>query len=353
MAQKPTKAKKRIIWLVCILLALFVVLPSIGTVIAYECIFGMRYETESWRKFTEADYEGLMMQRSDFDSEGVNIAGYKYYRDGIQPKGVVVIAHGLGCGGHNVFMPFIDTFVSNDYYVFSYDVHGNGESGGKSVEGLPRGLIDLDHAISHAETVEEYAGLPMMLFGHSWGAYSGANVLSLHPEIDGAVIIAGMNESEDMLLHYGKQYTGPMAPLMLPYLELYETIKFGRKYTETSGIEGMAQTDARIMIVHSADDDTVPIEYGYDTYFEAYGDDERFEFVRYENRGHADLFYSRDAMAYRAEFMEGYNEYFASSGIEETEESREAYLLENLDKTRAYEPDGELMEKILAMFEEC
>ena len=41
------------------------------------------------------------------------------------------------------------------------------------------------------------------------------------------------------------------------------------------------------MIVHGAKDETVPIEYGYDTYYEKYGDDERFVFKRYDERTHA------------------------------------------------------------------
>ncbi len=352
MAKKPCNAKKKIVIILCVMLALFVVIPSVGTVIAYEMIFGMRYETESWQKFTEADYDGLIMERSDFDSDGVNIAGYRYSREGMQPKGVVVIAHGLGSGGHNNFMPFIDIFTSNDYYVFSYDVHGNGESGGKSVEGLPRGLIDLDRAISHAETIEEYAGLPFMIFGHSWGAYSGANVLALHPEIEAAVIIAGFNESEDMLLHYGKQYTGPAAPLMMPYLELYEDIKFGREYTGLSGVEAMAQTDARIMIVHSADDETVPIDYGYDTYYEAFGDSERFDFVRYEDRGHGYLFCSEEAAAYRNEINAGYTAYIEENGLEYNAANKDAFMSENFDKKRASEPDAALTERIISMFDE-
>lgn len=48
----------------------------------------------------------------------------------------MVIAHGLGGGGHNTYMPFIDYFTSNSYYVFAYDVRGNDYSDG--VEVLPQ-----------------------------------------------------------------------------------------------------------------------------------------------------------------------------------------------------------------------
>ena len=45
--------------------------------------------------------------------------------DGTQPpKGVVVIAHGLGGGGQNTYMDLADYFTSNGYLVFAYDVTG-------------------------------------------------------------------------------------------------------------------------------------------------------------------------------------------------------------------------------------
>lgn len=351
MAKKPLK-KKKIIIIACIVVIVLAAGTVAGGIVAYEMIFGMRYQTEPWLAFSAADYDGLIMERSDFDSDGVNLAGYKYSREGMQPKGVVVIAHGLGSGGHNNFMPFIDIFTSNDYYVFSYDAHGNGESGGDSVDGLPQGLIDLDMALRHAETIEEYAGLPFMLFGHSWGAYSSANVLNLHPETAAAVIISGFNETEDMLMYFGRQYIGPAAPLTMPILEMYERMKFGAKYTDLSGVEGMAATDARIMIVHSADDETVPIDYGYDTYYEAFADSERFEFVRYENRGHGYLFCSDAAEAYRDEINAGYTAYIEGNGLEYNAENKAAYMV-NFDKKRAFEPDMELVGQIIAMFDEA
>ena len=351
MAKKPLK-KKKIIIIACIVVIVLAAGTVAGGIVAYEMIFGMRYQTEPWLAFTAADYDGLIMERSDFDSDGVNLAGYKYSREGMQPKGVVVIAHGLGSGGHNNFMPFIDIFTSNDYYVFSYDAHGNGESGGDSVEGLPQGLIDLDMALRHAETIEEYAGLPFMLFGHSWGAYSSANVLNLHPETAAAVIISGFNETEDMLMYFGRQYVGPAAPLTMPILEMYERMKFGAEYTDLSGVEGMANTDARIMIVHSADDETVPIGYGYDTYYEAFAGSERFEFVRYEDRGHGYLFCSDAAEAYRDEINAGYTAYIEGNGLEYNAENKAAYMV-NFDKKRAFEPDMELVGQIIAMFDEA
>ena len=104
-----------IISIISVLLAIPLIILPITTIIVYESIFGERYETASWLEFSVEDYDGLQMERSDFQSEDVTLAGYKYSRANQKVKGVVVIAHGLGGGGHNTYMPFIDYFTSNSY----------------------------------------------------------------------------------------------------------------------------------------------------------------------------------------------------------------------------------------------
>ncbi len=352
MEKKPKNKKKIvIISIVSVLLAIPLIILPVVTVIVYESIFGTRYETVSWMQFSVEDYEGLQMERSDFQSEDVTLAGHKYSKENQDIKGVVVIAHGLGGGGHNTYMPFIDYFTSNGYYVFAYDARGNDNSGGDAVEGLPQGIICLDNALHHAVAIEEYQNLPFTLFGHSWGGYSVGNVLYMHPEVKAAVIVAGFNESEDLLEYQGGQMAGAGVNILIPYLRLYERIKFGEEFTAVSAIEGMAKTEAGIMIVHSKDDTTVPAKYGYDKYYEAFGNSDRFTFVLYEDKGHDYLFYSEAAWAYREQLNADYKSYVEDNGRAYNAETKEEFMNGYLDKKKCFEPDPILMEQILAMFD--
>ena len=201
------------------------------------------------------------------------------------PKGVVIMAHGIGGGGHNPYMISANYFTENGYYVFAYDATGNDNSEGSSVRGLPQGVIDLDHAITYVEQSAEFAGLPVLLFGHSWGGYCVTSVLNEHPEVTAVCSVSGFNESLDLIQAQGKQMIGPAIYLMLPYLNLYEKIKFG-KYSSQTGMDGFADSEAAVMIVHSTDDNTVPIQYGYDIYYDKYSADSDFEFVKYDDMGH-------------------------------------------------------------------
>ena len=348
--------KRKAIWisLICFLLAGPLVVMPTASVIIYESIFSTRYETLSWMEFSVSDFEGLTVERSDFESDGACLAGYCYRSAACDaPKGVVVVAHGMGGGGHNTYMPFIDRFTAEGYLVFAYDARGNDNSEGDSVEGLPQGVIDLDAAICHVRSLERYRSLPILLFGHSWGAYAAGNVLNFHPDIAAAVLIAGFNESEDMLLYQSSEIVGSLAKCSLFYVEWYERLKFGRDYTAITAVEGMRSSDAKILVVHSRDDVTVPTEYGYDRFYREFGEDERFAFVLYEDRGHDYLFYSDAAWEYRERLNADYLVYVEANGGEFNAEIKERFMRERLDKRACFEPDPVLMERIFAMFDEA
>lgn len=350
---KNKKVKPIVLTSICAaLMSVPLVINPIASAVVYEAIFSSRFEPTEYMTLSHTDFDGLYVERSDFLTDnGAKLAGYKYFKENIGVSGVVVLSHGLGCGGHNMFMPFIDYFTSNGYYVFTYDATGNGNSEGGSVEGLPQGIIDLDFALSHVSTIKEYKNLPVVLFGHSWGAYSCGNVLNFHPEIKSAVIISGCNESEDLLISSSTQRVGKIAKLFIPAVTKYEKLKFGEKYTSISAISGMKASNAKIMVIHSKDDTQVPVEYGYDKFYSEFKNNPRFEFVLYENRGHNYLFFSDDASNYREKINKQYKEYVEVNGKEYSASTKEEFMNKFLDKKKAYEPDMDLMSKILKMYD--
>lgn len=351
---KNNKKLKIAAIVLCVLLLFPIATMPIATVVIYESIFSSRYETPDWQEFSVEEFAGLQVLRSDFDSpEGEKLAGYLYYTQQDAYKGVLVFAHGMGGGGQNGYMPIFHYFAANGYKVFAYDACGNDLSEGDSVEGLPRGVMDLDCAIDHVRNLAGCEDLPMVLLGHSWGAYSVGSVLSLHPEVEAAALMAGFNESENLLYYQSSQFLGPMVDILIPPVYLYEQIKFGAEYTDLSVLGGMAATDARIMVIHSADDTTVPTKYGYDLFYETYCQDARFTFVRFENRGHGYLFCSEEALAYQKALQAEYEAYVEANGGKDTDAMEEAFMSQNLDKTRYYALDLELMAQILSMFDQA
>ena len=341
--KSPSRLWKILALVLCAWLVIILATWPLVTEIVYESIFQYRFETESWRSFSVREFDGLQVQRSDFYAEnGQRLAGYLYEKGDEEKKGVLVFAHGYGTGGHNGYLPLIDYFAGAGYYVFAYDARGTDQSEGEKVEGLPQGIHDLDCAIDHVKTLDPLMQLPMVLMGHSWGGYCVGSVLNLHPEVEAAVILAGFNETEDMLYHQAREYVWILADLTMSSVKRYEDQKFGAAYADLTAIAGMASTDAQILVVQSRDDATVPIRYGYDLFYREFSGNPRFQFVLYEDRGHGYVFCSREALQYQAQLETAW----VASG-----QNREQFMAENVDKTQYFALNLELMEQILQMFD--
>jgi len=285
-----SKKKKIILIVIPVILIVLLVAPLGISYALYQSYFGVRYESRADRIRKLEYFSGLQRDRYELTSDaGQKIVGYNYYfEDKEDIKAVIVFAHGIGGGGHNSYMDIIYTIAQHDYYVFAYDATGNDESEGSSVKGLPQGVIDLDHVIDYVEEQEEFKDLPVFLMGHSWGGYCVANALNEHPEVKCVVSIAGFSKSSDLLGAEGKKMIGPVMNVFLPYFKLIDEIKFG-KYASQTGLEGFSESDAKVLIIHGDKDDTVPHEYGYDLYYEKYGNDPNFEFDYVEGAGHNDV----------------------------------------------------------------
>ena len=281
-------AKKKSLKAVIIILISLVVLAALWIGVSlglYTIYFGRRFETNTAFMNHYESYEGLERTRYEFASDkGQTIVGYMY-SSGTEQKAIIVFAHGYGAGGHNSYLPAINYFAQNGFYVFAYDATGNDESGGKAIGGVPQGVIDCNYAISFVEDSGNFPELPIGLFGHSWGGYSVSNVLTYHPEVEAVIECSGPNSSSDLVEGRGTKVVGPVVKILMPVIKTYERAKYG-EYATNSALIGFASTDAEIMVVHSSDDNIVPIEYGYDIYYEAFKDDPRFTFIRLEGKGH-------------------------------------------------------------------
>ncbi len=273
------------------IVATLAVLLFAGGIVATKLVFEVRFagHINTYNTWSLYPFDGLQAEECTFEStEGLTLVGTKYSTADLQPKGVVVFAHGFGAGGQNGYMNVFYRIVRHGYAVFAYDATANDASEGDSIGGLPQGVADLDRAIQYVKQQPEYSGLPILLMGYSWGAYSVGNVLNFHPDVSAAVILAGFNESAEMCITEFGGMLGEYrwaAKLMQPCVEIYERMLFG-KYAAVSAMSGFRKSDAAVMVVHGGRDQTVPITIGYDTFYKKYGDDPRFRFVRIENRGH-------------------------------------------------------------------
>ncbi len=213
---------------------------------------------------------------------------------------------------------------------------------------MPQGVIDLCYAIDFVKGVEELKVLPIMLFGHSWGAYSVCAALNFHPEVKAVASVSGFDRASDLIRAQGVEMVGGIVNVLMPYVNSIEKIRFG-EYAKATAMSGFEKSQAGVFIVHSQDDTTVPIKYGYDIYYSQYAENERFKFIKYEDKGHNMILYSYDGIKYLDEFSEKADEYF--DGQEPTDDEISEYFKQNLDR-KIYSDllDEELFGSIVEFF---
>lgn len=93
---------------------------------------------------------------------------------------------------------------------------------------------------------------------------------------------------------------GDVIYAMMPFAKIHEWAKYG-KYAANTAMDGFEASEAAIMVAHSEDDDVVPVQYGYDLYYEKCGNNPRFTFLHFEDKGHNDFFFDRND-SYKNEF---------------------------------------------------
>lgn len=205
-----SSGKKKILLLVlCILIVMIIAGDWLFSVMIYNENFNRRFESYEPLMLYVEDFDGLQRTKYTFPSnKGQMLTGYMYTSDE-NPRGIIVMAHGFGGGGHNSYMDCANYFAHHGYCVFAYDATGNDESEGEGVGGFPQGVIDLDHAITFVEKSGNFPDLPIALFGHSWGAYSVCSVLTYHPEVKAVIACSGINSSLDIFESEGKSRREP------------------------------------------------------------------------------------------------------------------------------------------------
>ncbi len=356
MIKTKSKKKRVLIIVLCIVTALLIVGDWILTVTVYNENFGQRFESYEPLMMYADDFDGLQRTRYEFTSDkGQKLVGYMYSA-GEDQRGIIVMAHGFGGGGHNSYMNCANYFARHGYFVFAYDATGNDESAGDGVGGLSQGVIDLDYAIKFLEESGNFPDLPIGLFGHSWGGYSVCSVLTYHPEVKTVIACSGFNSPSDVFESQGKDIVGAGIYLMLPFAKLHEWIKYG-DYASNTSLDGLSRRDAAVMIVHSSDDDVVPIQYGFDKYYEKYNDDPRFRFVRFENAGHNYFNLKTYSNEFNKEFDKWLEtldyDYNADENKERFIKDKADYMHRHLDRDKwCNSLDNELFQRFVDFYDE-
>ena len=297
-------------------------------------------------KDVKKEYPQELMQ---FPSGDHMLQGYLMGKE--NTKGLVVVVHGLGGGAEGYLTP-IRCLVDAGYRVFAYDNTGYHLSEGKNCVGLPQALEDLDAALTFIENEDCFQGLPVYLFGHSWGGYCVGAVLRTNHKIKAAVSVAGFNNPNIMIVEWAKRIAGKWAYVAIPFMKINQRLSFGKKMDITA-VDGINRANVPVLLVHGSEDVTVRLDRAATFSCKEEITNPKVQYLLWKKEGqngHLDVLYKAGAKEYGLQISKEYSELLKKTKNKLTEEDK-AEFFANVDKVRSSAPNAELMEKIVEFYE--
>lgn len=247
--------------------------------------------------FGVSDFPGLQAHPYDFKAKaGHDLKGFFYHYDNPIPGRLVVFDHGLG-NGHRAYMREIERLAKAGFLIYSYDHTGCMSSGGEGTHGFAQSLNDLDQCLKALKAEPALADRTISVMGHSWGGFSTMNISALHPEITHVVSMSGF-VSVQMIQE--QTITGVLK-CFRPVLMSLER-QTNPDYADFDARKSLGETQAKVLLIYSADDKIVHKAVHFDSLQEALSDRKNVRFLLVQNKGHNPT-YSEDAVTYKDAFF--------------------------------------------------
>ena len=291
--------------------------------------------------------DNITKEEISFYSDDVLLKGNYYTCN--NPKGIVIIAHGIHSGGDD-YLSFIRYFIKNDFNVFSFNYKGTYDSKGDSTVGFCEALVDLDHAIDYILSEEKFNNLPLFLFGHSWGGYAVCAVLSLQDKINACASVAGMNNGFTIISEKADQYAGKIAAPSKPFFDIYQRFLF-KDYVKYDAIKGINNSNIPIVLAHGVDDKL--ILFNKQSIISCNNKFKNGNIKYYIGKGfqgdHTDILYSNKAIIYRKELESELKLLEMKKGSKLTYQEKQEFN-QSIDHIRYSEINEELMQLVVDTF---
>lgn len=315
-------------------------------------IFARRERPECSAKLQFKDVEREYPQELFKIPSGKNmLQGYLLGKE--NTKGLVVVAHGLG-GGAEGYLTTILCFVQQGYQVLAYDNTGYHLSEGKSSVGLPQAVEDLDAVLTFIEEHACFSGLPVYLFGHSWGGYSVTAVLQNGHKVKAVASVSGFSNPNQMIREWAWRMVGKWAVLVIPFMVLHQRLSFGKKL-DIMAVDGINKSGVPVLLVHGSEDKTVRLDGAALFSCKEEITNPKVKYLLWEKEGqngHLDVLYTADAVAYGKQLGKEYEQLLKITKKKLTKEDEKEFF-STVDKERSSAPNIELMQQIVEFFEKA
>lgn len=287
---------------------IFSIIAFVGILIAHNKVFSRAdytgYNTDYNYTYDDLDKSIYPRIKLSIPSGKNKITAFLY---GLKNKrGLIIISPGHRCS-NDLYLTNMIYFVGEGWTVLCYDDTGSYNSEGKNLVGYIQGPMDLDAVLNYVENDNRFDGLPVLLFGHSLGAYTSAAALQYgHNNIKAIVAASGFDDPTEQWAYSVKRSTSIFGNLLVPYAKFFMKVKF-KNLADFSAIDGINSTNVPILIFQGTTD-----EY-YGDVSSIYEHRDRIKnpnctirlMTENNHHGHYDYFLSDSALNYQAQVSGG------------------------------------------------
>lgn len=241
--------KKRIIWLIILVAALYTAAELGLTAVIYGAVFS-RYEAESVPECA-LEYVGV-----EFESGGDTLRGRLYECAGADT--LIVTVPGLHAEAAEL-APLCEALYEKGYSVLVFDPAGAGESEGDA-RGFVRIVLDADACISFAEENALFGHDRTVLLGHSRGGYAVCRAAAGHDSVAAVIAASAPDSAMDACIAGAAEFVGPAAYSNVGGLFIVQSLLFSPAETLCSASKSASEWGGPLLILQGSEDKTVPAE---------------------------------------------------------------------------------------------
>ena len=236
------------------LLMIYIVLAIIALLVLILVLLSVFFfkpfkHTDRWNRPTHEDYADEN-EATSFMSRRSRLAAHIYGAE--NKKGTLIFSHGMGVPS-DYYIPEARYFAKAGYRVILFDNTGYWKNKGIFF-GFPRAAKDLAAAIRHFDN-----GTPLILLGHSMGAYAVCTTLPEAGEnVKAVVAYSGFDNEPEIIKEFADTNLKICKGLVAFLLSASQFILFPHIFFRSSW-KCLKECGCRAMIIHGSADEEISI----------------------------------------------------------------------------------------------
>jgi alpha-beta hydrolase superfamily lysophospholipase len=252
---------KIFIWVVAGLIALSAIGMYIFSIVFIKSTFSHRVvKLENTPEELGLSAETILLTSSD----GIDLQGWWIPNN--DPKGVVVVLHGMDGLDASSLLPQAIFLQEAGYAVFVQDMRAHGRSGGERIGLAFEEMRDVIPVLDWIKTNPELSGKPVVLLGLSMGGAVAIRTAAVRPDVDLVISVSAYASIDRMIDHGMRLMDFPEAGIQLfvPFSKLGMLTLYGVWPANASPEKDISKLDPRpVMIMHGSDDSQISVENAY------------------------------------------------------------------------------------------